>query len=52
MGNIVSTLIILIAGNSDVDFFTNTRHNDRQFKLDTREYAKKSWMYPLIILKY
>jgi len=24
MGNIVSTLIILIAGNSDIDFFINT----------------------------
>jgi Signal transduction histidine kinase len=36
MGNIISTLIILIAGNSDVDFFYRHRHNDRNFELDTR----------------
>jgi anti-sigma regulatory factor (Ser/Thr protein kinase) len=41
MGNITSTLIILIAGNSDVDFFYKYRHNDRQFELDTREIRKE-----------
>jgi hypothetical protein len=36
MGDITGTIIILIAGNSDVDFFYKHRHNDRQFELDTR----------------
>ncbi len=36
MGNIISTLIVLIAGNSDVDFFFKYRHNDRQSEFDTR----------------
>jgi Signal transduction histidine kinase len=36
MGNIISTLIILIAGNSDIDFFYRHRRNDRNFELDTR----------------
>jgi anti-sigma regulatory factor (Ser/Thr protein kinase) len=55
MGNIVSTLIILIAGNSDVDFFYKYRHNDRQFKLDTREIRKEIMDVPINhpeILKY
>ena len=55
MGNIISTLIILIAGNSDVDFFYKYRHNDRQFKLDTREIRKEIMDVPRNhpeILKY
>ncbi|HBI47902.1 MAG TPA: ATP-binding protein, partial [Smithella sp.] len=36
MGDIISTLIILIAGNSDVDFLFKHRNNDRQFEMDTR----------------
>jgi anti-sigma regulatory factor (Ser/Thr protein kinase) len=36
MGDITGTLIILIAGNSDIDFFYRHRHNDRQFEMDTR----------------
>lgn len=36
MGNIPATLISLIAANSEVDFIYDHRHNDRQFKLDTR----------------
>ena len=36
LGNISSTLISLIAANSEVDFIYDHRHNNRQFKLDTR----------------
>lgn len=36
LGNISSTLISLIAANSDIDFIYDHWHNDRQFKLDTR----------------
>jgi len=55
MGNIISTIIILIAGNSDVDFFYKHRHNDRQFELDTRVIRKEIEDVPLNhpeILKY
>ncbi len=55
MGNLISTLIILIAGNSDVDFFCKYRHNDRRFKLDTREIRKEIKDVPINhpeILKY
>ena len=55
MGNIISTLIILIAGNSDVDFFYKHRHNDRQFELDTRVIRKEIDDVPINhpeILKY
>ena len=41
LGNINSSLISLVATNSDVDFFYNHRHNDRQFKFDTRAIRKK-----------
>jgi anti-sigma regulatory factor (Ser/Thr protein kinase) len=36
LGNISSTLISLIAANSEVDFIYDHWHDDRQFKLDTR----------------
>ena len=55
MGNIISTLIILIAGNSGVDFFYKHRHSDRQFTLDTREIRKEIDDVPINhpeILKY
>jgi hypothetical protein len=55
MGNIISTLIILIAGNSDVDFFYKHRHNDQRFELDTREIRKEIKDVPINhpeILKY
>ena len=55
MGNIISTLIILIAGNSDVDFFYKCRHTDRRFELDTREIRKEIMDVPINhpeILKY
>jgi anti-sigma regulatory factor (Ser/Thr protein kinase) len=55
MGNLISTLIILIAGNSEVDFFYKHRHNDRRFELDTREIRKEIKDVPINhpeILKY
>jgi anti-sigma regulatory factor (Ser/Thr protein kinase) len=55
MGDIVNTLIILIAGNSEVDFFYKHRHNDRRFELDTREIRKEIEDVPINhpeILKY
>jgi hypothetical protein len=55
MGNIINTIIILIAGNSDVDFFYKHRHNDRRFELDTRHIRKEIEDVPINhpeILKY
>jgi anti-sigma regulatory factor (Ser/Thr protein kinase) len=55
MGNIINTLIILIVGNSDVDFFYKHRHNDRRFELDTRQIRKEIDDVPMNhpeILKY
>jgi hypothetical protein len=55
MGNIISTLIILISGNSSVDFFYKYRHNDRRFELDTREIRKEIEDVPINhpeIIKY
>jgi anti-sigma regulatory factor (Ser/Thr protein kinase) len=55
MGNIISTLIILIAGKTDVDFFYKHRHNDQQFELDTRVIRKEIEDVPIShpeILKY
>ena len=55
MGSIISTLIILIAGNSDVDFFYKHRHNDQRFEIDTREIRKEIMDVPINhpeILKY
>jgi hypothetical protein len=37
LGDIIGTLIILIAGNSDVDFLYKHRRNERQFEMDTRQ---------------
>ncbi len=55
LGDIVGTLIILIAGNSFVDFLYKHRHNDRQFSLDTRIIRKEIDDLPMNhpeILKY
>jgi anti-sigma regulatory factor (Ser/Thr protein kinase) len=41
MGNLISTLIILIAGNLDVDFFYKYRHNNQRFEMDTRVIRKE-----------
>jgi anti-sigma regulatory factor (Ser/Thr protein kinase) len=55
MGNISSTIINLIAGNSFVDFVYKHRHNDRRFTLDTREIRNEIGNLPINhseILKY
>jgi hypothetical protein len=55
LGDIISTLIILIAGNSDVDFVYRHRRDDRQFELDTRIIRKEIDDIPInnpAILKY
>ncbi|MFA4932724.1 MAG: ATP-binding protein [Caldisericia bacterium] len=41
LGDIISTLITLIAGNTDVDFVYRHQHNDRVFILDTRDVKKE-----------
>jgi hypothetical protein len=55
LGNIISTLIVLIAGNSDIDFFYKHRHIGQQFELDTRKLRKEFEGVPINhpeILKY
>jgi anti-sigma regulatory factor (Ser/Thr protein kinase) len=55
MGDIISTLIILIAGNCDIDFLYRHRHNERQFEMDTRDIRKEIDDIPINhseILKY
>jgi hypothetical protein len=55
LGDIVSTLIILIAGNSDVDFLFRHIKNNSQFEMDTREIRKEIGDIPINhseILKY
>jgi hypothetical protein len=55
LGDIIGTLIVLIAGNSNVDFLYKHRCNDRQFKLDTRQIRKEIDDIPINhteILKY
>lgn len=55
LGDIVSTLIILIAGNCDVDFLFKYSKNNRIFKMDTRDIRKEIDDIPMNhpeILKY
>jgi hypothetical protein len=55
MGDIIGTLITLIAGNCDVDFLFRHKNNDRQFEMDTRDIRKEIDEIPLNhpeILKY
>lgn len=55
MGNILSTIRNLIAGNSSIDFLYKHRHNDRRFSLDTREIRNEIGDLPINhpeILKY
>jgi len=55
LGDIVSTLIILIAGNCDIDFLFKHQNNQRHFEMDTREIRKEIDDIPLNhpeILKY
>ena len=55
MGDIIGTLTVLIAGNSNVDFLFKHKRNDRQFELDTRQIRKEIGDIPINhteILKY
>ncbi len=55
LGDIISTLIILIAGNSDVDFLFQYIKNNCRFEMDTREIRKEIEDIPINhpeILKY
>jgi hypothetical protein len=55
LGNINSSLISLIAANSDIDFFYNHRHNTQWFKFDTRSIRKEIGDVPIQhpeIIKY
>jgi len=37
LGNIVDTLVVLIAGNQDIDFFYEHKKNGNTYSLDTKE---------------
>lgn len=55
LGDVTSTLIILIAGNSEVDFLFKYIKDDHEFELDTREIRKEIEDIPINhpeILKY
>jgi hypothetical protein len=55
LGDIIGTLVVLIAGNSAVDFRYRHKHNHRQFKIDTRQIRKEIIDVPMNhpeILKY
>ena len=55
LGDVVGTLIILIAGNADIDFLITYRKNEREFEMDTRNIRKEIDDIPLNhpeILKY
>jgi hypothetical protein len=55
LGDIIGTLIVLIAGNSNVDFIYKHKRNDRQFELDTRQIREEIGDIPINhteILKY
>ena len=41
LGDIASTLVTLIAGNTNVDFIYRHQHNDREYILDTRDVKKE-----------
>ena len=40
LGDIASTLVTLIAGNTDVDFIYRHKHNDQEYILDTRHLSR------------
>ena len=41
LGDIASTLVTLIAGNTDVDFIYRHRHDDREYVLDTKDIKRE-----------
>jgi len=55
MGDIIGTLIVLIAGNSAVDFLYRYKRNNQHFQMDTRKIRKEISDVPINhpeILKY
>lgn len=55
LGDIVSTLIILIVANIHIDFLYKHKYNDRQFEIDTRDIRKEIGDIPINhpdIIKY
>lgn len=47
LGDIASTLVSLIAGNSTVEFIYRHQHNDREYLLDTRVIKKEIENIPI-----
>ena len=51
LGDMASTLVTLVAGNTDVDFIYRHRHNDREYILDTRAIKKEMGDLPMEYVK-
>jgi anti-sigma regulatory factor (Ser/Thr protein kinase) len=47
LGNIVDTLIVLIAGNPDIDFFYEHKRDDNTYSIDTKEIRSELGGIPL-----
>jgi len=47
LGNIASTLVTLVVGNTDIDFIYRHRHNDQEYILDTRAIKKEMGDLPI-----
>jgi len=47
LGNIVSTLVTLVAGNTDIDFIYRHRRDDREYLLDTGSIRKEIGDLPM-----
>ena len=47
LGDIASTLVTLITGNTDVDFIYRHRHNDREYLLDTGDVKREMGDVPI-----
>ncbi len=47
LGNMASTMVTLVAGNTDVDFIYRHLHNDREYILDTRAINKEMGYLPM-----
>ena len=47
LGNIASTLVTLVAGNTDVDFIYRHRHDGREYIFDTRDIKKEIGDLPM-----
>lgn len=47
LGNIVDTLIVLIAGNPDIDFFYEHKRNNNTYSMDTKEIKSELGEIPI-----